>query len=737
MGTTAASPRMAETPRGAATLRGPVGETMSGKLVRRYSDIALAAMVVGIIAMMIIPLPTHLLDILLAMNICLGVVVLLAAIYVTDPIRISTFPTLLLIATLFRLGLNVSSTRLILLQADAGEVIRSFGHFVVAGNLVVGIIVFLILTLIQFIVIAKGAERVAEVGARFNLDAMPGKQMSIDADLRAGTIDQQEARTRRRALERESQLYGSMDGAMKFVKGDAIAGIVITLINIVGGLLVGVYQMKMSTGEAAEVYSLLTVGDGLVSQIPALVLSTAAGLVVTRVAAEEGGTHLGQDIATQLLAQPRALAIAAVLMLGLAAVPGLPGFPFLVLGGLCGVTAHGLIRRRREEAGPASKRGGLLEAFTFDPEPDEADEPEARFLVDPVRLELGAGFAGRAMEPEETGASSGVPSWDAPGFVEGGLGDVRRRIFQLLGVSIPPVRVREDVDALEERCYRIRIKEVPMGEGEAPEDSLLALASVDQLSSRDISAQAAELTGLEARASWIDPEDAPRVEAAGLTVLSAAEIPLAHLEALLQRYAYEFVDIQATRTLLDALEETSPQVVQELVPKPVSVVLLTEVLTRLVEEQVNIRHLADVLPTLARWCRTEKDPVLLTEYCRMALRRPITYQFAGPEGRLAALTLEPEIEETVVEAIQRSDAGSYLALEPEVGREILEAVDHAVAPFRLSGSVPVLLTRMESRRFVRKLIEVDLPDVVVLSYQELAPDLEIQPLGQVCIGLSA
>lgn len=699
---------------------------MPARFIKRYSDLALAGLVVLIIALMIIPMPTWLLDLLLATNISMAVVLLLSAIYVTQPLRIATFPTILLITTLFRLGLNVSSTRLILLQADAGEVIRSFGHFVVAGNVVVGAIVFLILTLIQFVVIAKGSERVAEVAARFTLDALPGKQMSIDADLRAGNIDSEEARRQRKGLERESQLYGSMDGAMKFVKGDAIAGIVITLVNIVGGLIVGIYQMKMSAGEAAETYSLLTIGDGLVSQIPALIISTAAGLVVTRVASEYDNVHLGQDIGMQLLGQPKAIAIAAVLMLLLAVVPGLPLVPFLVLGTLCGLTAYGLMRHRRARVPTTGREppSGLLETFGF----DEEDEPplggeEPRALVEPIGLEVSPGL---------------TPLVDRDGlgraFADELLPAIRARIFQDLGVSLPPIRVRGDATHLPAGGYRILLKEVALGEGEVDPERGLAQAPRAYLEGLGLEGVEAELTGLEHRCTWLQRGDVAQARTAGVSVSEGAEIIAVHTEALLRRYAFEFVSIQETRALLDSLEASHPQLVEELVPKPVRVDLLAEILGRLAEEGVNIRHLADILPVLASWVRTEKDPVLLTEYCRMALKRQITYQFCGTSGALSAIVIDPEIEQVVAEAICRTEAGSYLALEPDLSREILAAAHEAVEPALVAGEPAVLVTSMETRRFVRKLLEVELPGVTVLSYQELAPDLEIQPVARMELG---
>jgi len=513
---------------------------------------------------------------------------------------------------------------------------------------------------------------------------------------------------------------------MKFVKGDAVAGIVITLVNIIGGLIVGIYQLNMSAGEAAETYSLLTIGDGLVSQIPALIISTAAGLVVTRVASEHDNVHLGQDIGIQLLGQPKAIAIAGVLMLLLALVPGLPLLPFLVLGTLCGLTAYGLLRQRRTRHPTTGRESpaGLLETFGFD-EADEAvlggDEPQT--LVEPIALEVSPGL---------------TPLVDRDGrgreFADEWLPAIRARIFGDLGVSLPAIRVRGDANHLPSNGYRILLKEVALGEGELDPERALARAHLGYLKGLGVRGEEAELTGLEHCCAWIPRGDVARTRAAGVRVVEGAEIIAEHTEALLRRYAFEFVSIQETRALLDSLEVSHPQLVEELVPKPVRVDLLAEVLSRLTEEGVNIRHLADILPVLARWVKTEKDPVLLTEYCRMALKRQITYKFCGTSGALSAIVIDPEIEQVVAEAIQRTEAGSYLALKPDLSREILAAARAAVEPALAAGEPAVLVTSMETRRFVRKLLEVELPGVTVLSYQELAPDLEIQPVARMQLG---
>jgi len=645
----------------------------------RHADLALAAVVVAIVGMMIVPLPTPLLDLLITVNIAGAVTLLLVAIYVTDALKIGTFPTILLITTLFRLALEVSATRLILLRADAGEVIRAFGNFVVAGNLVVGAVIFLILTMIQFIVISKGSERVAEVAARFTLDAMPGKQMSIDAELRAGHIDHTEARRRRAALARESQLYGSMDGAMKFVKGDAIAGIVVLAVNIVGGLVIGILQRGMDAAAAARTYTVLTIGEGLVAQIPALVISTSAGIIVTRVASEEEGAHLGREIGLQIMAQPKAIAIAAGLLGLLAIVPGLPTVPFLALGIVFGAIAWRLFKTpapRARGAGDApAARGEPVAAAAARGEP--AETPYAPVLT-PIAVEVGA----------ELGARLGPAGGDAGVFAREVVPRVRDHLFAELGLPVPAPRLRVGVPAAGETGFVIRLNEVPLARGDIP------------------------------RAAW---GEAP------------ARLGDA-LVALLRRYGHELFGLEEAQRLLDALERTHPALVREVVPKLVSPVLLTDILRRLVEEGISLRNLRDILGALAEWAPHERDPVALTEHVRAGLRRAITHKHAGDGGVLAAYLLDPMIEDTIRDAIQRTPTGSYLALEPQLGRDIVAAVGRAVGPGGPDGpSRAVLLTGAEIRRYVRRLVETDLPGIAVLSFQELAPEAQIRPIARISV----
>jgi type III secretion protein V len=644
-------------------------------LLSRYADLALAGLVVSIVAMMVVPLPTPLLDLLISVNIASAVTLLLVSIYVSDALKIATFPTLLLLTTLFRLALEVSATRLILLRADAGAVIRAFGNFVVAGNLVVGAVIFLILTMIQFIVISKGSERVAEVAARFTLDAMPGKQMSIDAELRAGHIDHDEARRRRAALARESQLFGSMDGAMKFVKGDAIAGIVVLAVNIVGGLVIGILERGLDASAAARAYTVLTIGEGLVSQIPALVISTSAGIIVTRVASEEEGTHLGRDIGLQIIAQPKAVAIAAGLLVLLAMVPGLPAVPFLTLGVIFGTVGWRLLRAPMKDAASAGAARTESRAAGAKPAPG-AGEPPLIPMLTPVAVEVGS----------EIGTRLGPSAANEVGaFMSEIVPRLRDRLFAELGLPLPVVRLRVLGPALGLARYIIRVNEVPLSRGEIQPDA------------------------------WDD---------AGNLLADA-------VLRVLRRYGHELFGLEEAQTLLDALERTHPVLVREVVPKLVSLVLFTDVLRRLVEEGVSLRNLRDILGALAEWAPHERDPVALTEHVRGALRRTITFKHAGDGGVLAAFVLDPMIEDTVREAIHKTATGSYLALEPQLSRDIVAAVGRAVGTGPTRGAV--LLTGVEVRRYVRRLIEPEHPDLAVLSYQELAAEAQIRPIARITV----
>jgi len=629
------------------------------------ADIALATLVVVVIGLMIVPLPTWALDILLAANLSASVSILLVVLYVPDAIGIATFPTLLLLTTLLRLALNVSSTRLILLQAEAGEVIRAFGTFVVRGNYIVGAVVFLVLTIIQFLVIARGSERVAEVGARFVLDAMPGKQMAIDAELRSGGIDGSEARRRRRLLQRESQFYGAMDGAMKFVKGDVIASLIILIINLLGGLAIGSAIKGMSTVAALKRYGLLTIGDGLVTQIPALVLSTAAGVLVTRVASEDVDTSLGEELARQLLGVPKALQIASGFVLILALVPGMPTAPFALIAALLFFVGrararHKTIEARRDTAELTRNLGGRA----------GSGEPQFVPIMAPWSVEVSADLD---------------PTLDAePRGIRTVVMDLRRQIFAELGVPLPMPRVRS-LAQLPDRHVILSLHEIPTLVAEVPRE----------LENTEIPSFVEKLA--------ID---------------------------LLRSRSADFLGLAEVQRLLDELEQYAPATVRSVVPKPVSLILLTDVLKRLVEERICVRDLRGVLESLSTVANTEKDPLGLAEYARSQMRRAITYGLTGGSGQLDVVLLDSVIEETVRRAVTRTTSGSFLTLAPHAARDVLASITHAVKSAERPPAPVVILTQPDIRRFVRKLVEPEMPSAWVVSFAELLPEVALKPIAR-------
>jgi len=700
------------------------------ELLTKYGDIALAFMVVMIIGMMIIPLPTFVLDILLTMNITIAVTLLLISMYIPDATKLASFSTILLLTTLFRLALNVSTTRLILLQADAGEVIEAFGNFVVAGNLVVGGVVFLILTLIQFIVIAKGSERVAEVAARFTLDAMPGKQMSIDADLRAGAFDITEARRRRQAIQRESQLYGSMDGAMKFVKGDAIAGIIITAINIIGGLIIGVMMRGMEIADAAATYSLLTIGDGLVSQIPALIMSVTAGMVTTRVSSEDEDSHLAKDIGSQLFAQPKAFAISAAILLLLGSVPGLPFIPFTVLACASGGLSYALYRTKRLEDATSdlkklpAKGDKALDGGDAQPaipgQPKKTDELFS--LTVPLILELSQEITSviRSTEGEEDR------------FIQELLPALRQAMYLEMGIRYPGVQVKASVP-LPPNSFLLRLKDVPVTTATINEGMVLVNDSPANLSIFSIPGEETKNPATGKPASWVEAKFKERLLQSGIRVWDVAEILMLHLSGFEKKYAAEFLDLQEVQVLLDKLSQAFPTLVQEVVPKVVSLHTVTDVLQRLVQEEISIHDIRTILQALSEWGRLEKDPVMLAEYVRSSLKRYISYKYAEGKNTLMVHLLDPEIEDMIGSSIQRTSTGNYLALDPDSSQDVLYTFRQEFAHLPPTAQRPVIITDMEIRRYVRRLLEMDFEQVVVLSYQELSPELNIQPLGRITL----
>jgi len=676
---------------------------------RKSSDVVLAAAMAAVLGALIIPLPPWLLDLGLAINLAAAVALLVAALYARDALKVTSFPTLLLFTTLFRLALNVSSTRLALAEGHAGDVIQAFGEFVVRGDYVVGAVIFAILTLVQFLVVAKGAERVAEVSARFTLDAMPGKQMSIDADLRAGAIDQAQARRRRRNLERESQMFGAMDGAMKFVKGDVIAGLVIVAVNLLGGICIGILQNGMTMADAASIYALIAIGDGLVSQIPSLCIAVAAGLVVTRVASEKEDDSLGAEIGSQLFGEAKALWVVAALCVALAAMPGMPHLTFLGLGAALGGLAHSLARmkaavaeedaaaaqaKRKSEAGEGAQGGPGAP-------PESTVAPVG---VAPLTVDLAPDLTPLAQE--QGGA-----------FVHQVLNRVRDELFYELGVRVPGIRVRTEAAYLPAGSYRILMDEVPAALGQVVPGALYALAQPEELAFLELKAEPAMEPSTGKPISRVSAEARARLEMAQVPLRSAGELIAEHLRSIIRARTAGFLGIQEVQGLLDGLEAHAPTLVKEALQK-VPLPLLTEVLRKLVEEQVSIRNMRAILEALVA-PTTEGDASALAERCRQALSRYLSYKFA-PSGPLFAYLVDPEIEETLRSGGPRGPAPS-----PERVAEILEGVKHLAM-----GGQTVLLTAPDVRRTLRKLCEGTFPDVAVLTYGELDMNLQIRPLGR-------
>lgn len=686
-------------------------------LISNSSDLFLAGLIISIIMMLIFPVSPHLIDVLISLNLGVSITILFVALYIQKAVQLSMFPSILLITTLFRLGVNISSTRQILLHANAGDIIFAFGNFVVGGNYVVGGVVFLIITIVQFIVVTKGAERVAEVAARFTLDAMPGKQMSIDADLRAGTIDQQQARELRLGLTKESQLYGAMDGAMKFVKGDAIAGIVIALVNIIGGLIIGNVMLGMSIGDAAKIFTLLSIGDGLVSQIPSLMIAITAGIVTTRVSSEKKDTHLGKEISEQILRQPKALMIAAAVLFLMAWIPGFPKWAFLILFMIVGSTGYFFWSTARKGAIKAATGIGPMKTNIAGHEISGAS-PEDYALTLPVVLEVGSSIS-LLLRKDKQGMT----------FIDQMIPKMRHALYQDLGVRFPGVHVRTESFSLEPSEYAIHLNEVPIVRGKILLKHLLTNESETTLREYNIPF-ISQKSSLGMPVLWVDEKHKELLDKAQIRYWTGLEVIILHLSKFYRQYGSEFIGIQEARAILEFIEKSFPDLIKE-VTRLVPLQKLTEIFRRLVQEQISIKDLRTILEALSEWGQTEKDTVLLTEYVRSSLKRYISYKYSLGQSVLCVYLLDPEIEDMVRGAVKQTSAGSYLALDPDAVQMILHAVRSTIQPTPPGGQPPVLLTGIDVRRFMRKLIEMDFPELPVVSFQEIVPEVRIQPLGRV------
>ncbi|MBM7623504.1 flagellar biosynthesis protein FlhA [Sporohalobacter salinus] len=685
-------------------------DNLAPKSFTQYSDIVFALAVVTIVIMFIIPLPTFLLDILLSANIAFGLTILLISMYTVEPLEFSVFPTLLLIATLFRLALNVSTTRLILGEAYAGEVVLSFGEFVVGGNYVVGFVIFIILVVIQYVVITKGAERVAEVTARFTLDALPGKQMSIDADLNAGLITEAEARSQRKKLRDESDFYGAMDGASKFVKGDAIAGIIITLINVIGGLVIGVLQQGMAVTEALQTYTLLTVGDGLVSQIPALLISTAAGIVVTRAASE---SNLGTDLSNQMLAQPKSLLIVSGVLALFAFVSGLPTIPFLLLAVMLAGLGYTLYQTQQE----------LVEEEVVSEEEEEVSQYEEQedidelLKVDPMEVEVGYNLIPLVV-PEQGGDLLDRVSM------------IRRQCALELGIIIPPIRIRDNMQ-LEPDHYRVNLRGIEIARHEIMVNHYLAMDSgmvTDEIDGIETTEPAFDLPAL-----WISEDQKEEAELAGYTIVDPPSVIATHLTELIKDHAHELLGRQEVQDLIDNLKEDYSAVINELIPDLMTIGEIQKVLQNLLQEGVPVRDLVTILETLADEARNAKDVDILTEYARQALSRQISELYKDDNNNIHVLTLDPQLEERISNSIERTEQGAYVTLGPDVAQQLFNNLSQQIQQMMQQGYDPIVLTSPVVRYHFKDLTEQVASDLTVLSFNELEPDLNVQTVGMVSL----
>jgi len=672
----------------------------------RIGQVAIPFAIVGVVVMMVVPLPPALLDFLLVCNITAGLLTLLSSMFVRRALDFSIFPSYLLIATLARLALNIAATRLILLHGAAGSVIESFGHFVVGGSVIVGLVIFLILIVIQFVVITNGAGRVAEVGARFTLDAMPGKQMAIDADLNAGIITEEQAKQRRKEVAEEADFYGAMDGASKFVKGDAIAAIVIVLINLVGGLAVGIVQKHMDITQAINTYSLLTIGEGLVSQIPALLVSMSAGLIVTRAATED---DLGTDLLRQFTMHKRVLQIAGAVVCLIAMVPGLPKVPFLVIGAIVLLIAS----RVKTDARPAlADEVPALEAGPPEPAPDSPEALAIDMRVEPLELELAVDLVD-LVDPARDG--------DLLDRVKA----LRRKIAKELGFVMPLVRTRDNLD-LPSHTYAIKVHGVELARGEAPPGTVLVIG--DDLSALPGTRTREPVFGLPA--VWLPMEFRHQAEMAGATVVDRASVVTTHLAEIARRYAGRLLSRQDVKTLMDMVRASDPVVADDLNAANVTLGEMQRVLQELLDEGVAIRDLVRICEVVSERARSTKDVEALVEAVRQALGPAISASYA-PDGKLPVISFEPLTEHALLETLRVGDAGSFLALDPQTAEQLSLSVAAEAEKAEQAGHQPVLVCAARIRSPLRRIVHTAAPRLPVLSYAELGPQLQLETQGVV------
>ncbi|MEX0648294.1 MAG: flagellar biosynthesis protein FlhA [Balneolaceae bacterium] len=676
-----------------------------GAFIMNRSDILVASSVILILMVMILPIPPQMLDFFLALNVSLSIVVLLVAFYTLKPLQFAVFPGMLLILTLFRLSLNVASTRLILSEAYAGNLIDAFGNFVVQGNFVIGIIIFSVLVIINFIVITKGAGRIAEVSARFTLDAMPGKQMAIDADLGAGLLSDEEAKARREEISRESDFYGAMDGASKFVRGDVIAGLLITFINIIGGLIIGTMQQGMSIGDAASTYTLLTVGDGLVSQIPALLISTASGIIVTR-AASEG--DLSFEITGQLFGNPKVIFLASSFIFIMGILPGMPVLPFWIISGF--LFYHASKKSKRDERDVIEAE----EKKQSDLQPE--DKVEDYLLMDTLELEIGYSII-PLVDPEQGGD-----------LLER-MASLRKQLAIELGILVPPIRIRDNVQ-LNANHYLIKMRGIIQGEGELLPEYHLVLLPADL--NVDLKGVKTKDPAFGMDAVWVSTKNRPEAEKYGLSVINAGAVITTHMIEIIKRNAHKLLDRQMAKKLIENLKEESPAVVEELIPNKMSYGEIQKVLRRLLREGVPIRDLNTILETIADYHGKTTNPDVLTEYVRSALADTITRKYKDDENQVTVSVFESGMESHLIsQAQQGSLHPATLGFTPDTVEKLYVSCNKILEKMTAAGHEPIILTSPVLRPAIYDFMVSVIPDIVVLSYNDLTMDTQIKKFEQI------
>lgn len=675
---------------------------------RALYSIAVPLAVMGVILLMIIPVPQFLLDFLIAANIAGSVLLLFITIYIIKPLELSAYPSILLVMTLFRLSLNVATTRSILLNAEAGRIIAAFGNFVVGGNYIVGFTIFVILVIIQFVVITKGATRIAEVAARFTLDAMPGKQMAIDADLNAGMIDEGEARRRREEIRREADFYGAMDGASKFVRGDAIAGIIITVLNILVGFIIGIAQKGMPWDVAGATYTILTVGDGLVSQMPALIISTSAGMIVTRAASE---SDFGSEFIKQMTGQPRALIVASIALAFFAFMPGFPALPFLILAAIFASIAYTMKATVKTDAAASEAAKAAEETVAPLTPEDERREIGTMMQVDTLELEIGYGLIFLVDKERDGDLLSRISM-------------IRKQIAMDVGFIMPPIRIRDNMQ-LKPNQYAINIKGVETGSGELMPEYVLAM---------NPGTVTGDIEGIQTiepvfnlQATWIRKEDKERAEVLGYTVVEPAAVIATHLTELIKRRADEIITRQDVNELLENAKKQNSVVVDELIPGKLSVGNLQKIIQNLLHEGISVRDMTTILETIADYIDTVKDIDILTEYVRLSLSKQFIHNYVN-DGTLQAFTLDPELEQMIAGSLKQTSVGMNVSLEPGTYKMVIDSIKKQSTD---RGIPPLFLVSPNVRPYYKRLIEGYFPDATVLSYNEIDPGISVQVIGMI------